>query len=192
MSVLRAFIAVDLPKDLHQKIKNVSDEVQEILAGKPVRWVAVPKIHLSIKFLGDVSEKNIPMISGLIQAEADKHKVFELSIGGFGVFPNLTRPRVIWVGVEAEEELFHLQHGIEGEMTRLGYPPDVRKFNPHLTLGRVSRNAAPPEIREISELLRNFKVGFLGAARISEIALFRSDLKPGGAVYTRLFTAPFK
>ncbi len=190
MSVVRAFIALDLPDSLHDPLSQVSNNLQGITEGKHIRWVDVPNIHLTMKFLGDVSKKNISMINEIIQNQAACHKQFEISLGGFGVFPNLTRPRVIWVGVEAPDELINLQRRIDGETTRLGYTPGQRKFNPHVTLGRVSRNANPKEVRSISGLLRKHKVGFLGAARITEVNLFRSDLGPKGAVYSKLFTAP--
>ncbi|TES90239.1 MAG: RNA 2',3'-cyclic phosphodiesterase [Anaerolineales bacterium] len=190
MSVVRSFIAIDLPDSLFGQLERVSDNLQELLEGMPIRWIAVPNIHLTLKFLGDVSEKNIPMIKEILKTEAASHKHFEISVGGFGVFPNFTRPRVIWVGVEAPDELENLQRRIDLETARLGYVPDRRKYNPHLTLGRVSRNANPKEVRSISAVLRKQRVGFLGAVRISEVNLFRSDLGPRGAVYTKMFTAP--
>jgi len=190
MSVVRSFIAIDLPDSLFGQLEQVSDNLQELLEGMPIRWIAVPNIHLTLKFLGDVSEKNIPMIKEILKTEAASHKHFEISVGGFGVFPNFTRPTVIWVGVEAPDELENLQRRIDLETARLGYVPDRRKYNPHLTLGRVSRNANPKEVRSISAVLRKQRVGFLGAVRISEVNLFRSDLGPRGAVYTKMFTAP--
>jgi 2'-5' RNA ligase len=190
MSVVRSFIAIDLPDSLFGQLEQVSDNLQELLEGMPIRWIAASNIHLTLKFLGDVSEKNIPMINEILKTEAASHKQFEVSVGGFGVFPNFTRPRVIWVGVEAPDELENLQRRIDVETARLGYVPDRRKFNPHLTLGRVSRNANPNEVRSISAVLRKQRVSFLGAVRISEVNLFRSDLGPRGAVYTKMFTAP--
>lgn len=190
MSVVRSFIAIDLPDSLFGQLEQVSENLQGLLEGMPIRWIAVPNIHLTLKFLGDVSEKNIPMIKEILKTEAASHKHFEVSVGGFGVFPNFTRPRVIWVGVEAPDELENLQRRIDVETARLGYVPDRRKYNPHLTLGRVSRNANPKEVRSISTVLRKQRVGFLGAVRISEVNLFRSDLGPRGAVYTKMFTAP--
>jgi 2'-5' RNA ligase len=190
MSVVRSFIAIDLPSSLYEQLEEVSGNLQDMLKAMPIRWVAVHNIHLTLKFLGDVSEKNISMINKIIQTESASHKQFEVSVGGFGVFPNFSRPRVIWVGVEAPDELMNLQRRIDVETARLGYPPDQRKFNPHLTLGRVSRNANPQEVRSISTKLRNHKLGFLGAARINEVNLFRSDLGRDGAVYTKMYTAP--
>lgn len=189
MSVIRSFIAIDLPESLYAPLEQVSETLQGKLKDMPIRWVPVPNIHLTLKFLGDVSEKNINMIREILLAEAASHKQFEISVGGFGVFPSFTRPRVIWIGVEAPEELNQLYCRIDGETARLGYAPDKRKFNPHVTLGRVSRNASSKEVRFIGGVLRKYKLGFLGAARIMEVHLFKSDLSPKGAVYTKLHTA---
>jgi len=189
MSVVRSFIAIDLPESLYTPLDQISENLQGKLKDMPIRWVPVPNIHLTLKFLGDVSEKNIPMIQEILSAEAASHRQFEISVGGFGVFPSFTRPRVIWIGVEAPEELHQLYRRIDVETARLGYAPDKRKFNPHVTLGRVSRNANSKEVRFIGGVLRKYKLGFLGAARIVGVHLFRSDLSPKGAVYTKLYTA---
>jgi 2'-5' RNA ligase len=118
------------------------------------------------------------------------HPEFQISVGGIGAYPKIRRPRVIWIGVEAPSELIHLQRSIEAQTARLGYAKDRRSFSPHLTLGRVSRNATPREVRQIGNVLAETKIGFLGVTPVKEVHLYRSDLKPGGAVYTRLFTTP--
>lgn len=189
MAVIRAFIAVELPDALNTALEKASNQLQEELPGSPVRWVPVNNIHLTLKFLGDVSDNNIPVLQTILKTEAASHHIFEVSIGGFGVFPNPFRPRVLWVGVEAPDELMSLQRRIEVETARLGYAPDQRKFNPHLTLGRVSRNASPGQVRKVSDFLKNHKIGFLGAARIETVTLYRSDLSPNGAVYSKISTA---
>lgn len=189
MSVIRSFIAVDLPNTLNQSLEQASLHLQELLVDLPVRWVPVGNIHLTLKFLGDVSENYIPMIQSILYTEAANHHQFEISVGGFGLFPNPTRPRVLWVGVEAPDELKNLQRRIDLETARLGYAPDQREFSPHLTFGRVSRNASSKQMRKISTQLRAQKLGFLGAARIDEVTLFRSDLGPNGAVYSKIYTA---
>ena len=189
MSVVRSFIAIELPETLIKPMHTASAQLQEILSGQPVRWVPVENIHLTLKFLGDVSERNIPMITEILEAEAANHCQFEISVGGFGVFPNYSRPRVIWVGVEGPDELLNLQRRVDLETTRLGYAPGQREFSPHLTFGRISRNASPTQVRKISELLRKHKLGFLGAARIYQVNLYKSVLGPEGAVYSKMATA---
>jgi len=190
MSVIRAFIAIDLPPDVQDCLEQVSEQLKTELGEKSVRWVPVANIHLTLKFLGDVSVNNLDVLKEIIGAEAALQKPMEFSIGRIGAYPKSRRPRVIWVGVEAPPELITLQRGIEARTAKVGYPQDTRKFSPHLTLGRVSRNASPDEVREIGEVISNSKVGFLGAARVQDIHLFKSDLKPSGAVYTKIFSAP--
>jgi 2'-5' RNA ligase len=189
MSVVRSFIAIELPPTLIEPMQKEATLLQEMLSGQPVRWVPVENIHLTLKFLGDVSERNIPMITEILEAEASNHCQFEISVGGFGVFPNYSRPRVIWVGVEGPDELLNLQRRIDLETTRLGYAPGQREFSPHLTFGRISRNAAPGQVRKISDLLRKHKLGFLGAARITQVNLYKSVLGPDGAVYSKMASA---
>lgn len=189
MSVVRSFIAIELPETLFEPMRKASNDLQEILAGQPVRWVPVENIHLTLKFLGDVSERNIPMITEILEAEAANHCTFEISVGGFGVFPNFSRPRVIWVGVQGPDELSNLQRRIDLETTRLGYAPGQRDFSPHLTFGRISRNASPKQVRQASDLLRKHQLGFLGAARITKVNLFKSVLGPNGAVYSKMAVA---
>jgi 2'-5' RNA ligase len=190
--VIRTFIAVDLPPTVKEALNQVSLQLQEKLPDTPVRWVRTEKIHLTLKFLGDVSRENISMVEKILQAEASKRQAMEIGIGGIGAFPKLRHPRVIWVGVEAPSELFDLQRGIEDGVARLGYNYDKYDFTPHLTLGRISRKASARDVRRVGKELHDFQVGFIGVARIDEVHLYRSDLQPEGAKYTRLYTAPLR
>ncbi len=189
MSVIRAFIAIDLSPEIHQKLEEVLENYQAQLPKVSIRWVAVKNIHLTLKFLGDVSLSNISILTDMIQAEVSNHYQFEISVGGSGAYPNLRQPRVIWVGVEAPQELNAIQNGIETTTARLGYAREERAFSPHLTLGRVSRNITSQEIKAISQSLEKTKIGFLGATCIDKVHLYRSDLHPSGAVYTQIFSS---
>lgn len=189
MSVIRAFIAIDISSEIQEKLEELSGQLRERLEGLPIRWVPVENIHVTLKFLGNVSLSNLEMLEKILAAEAGVHPPFEISAGELGAFPSERRPRVLWVGVQAPAELNALQSGIENQTTRLGYAEERRPFSPHLTLGRVSRNAKSRHTRQISQVLRDFEVGYLGAARIRAVHLYKSDLQPGGAVYTRMFSA---
>lgn len=190
MSVLRAFIAIALPPEIHHDLDNLIKDLKSRMPHAPIRWVQAQNIHLTIKFLGNVSVANQDLLISSLTSEASRHTTFELSVGKLGVFPSIHHPKVIWVGIEAPDELYALHRGVESEMARLGYAPEERLFSPHLTLGRVSRNASSEEFQQISHALSQCKVGFLGALRVHSLELFRSDLKPSGAVYTRLISAP--
>ncbi len=192
MSAIRAFIAIDLPPEIRQRVDQVTGQLQKRLEGVPVRWIPVENIHLTLKFLGDVSLANLEILQKIFQTEVANHHLFEFSVGGVGAFPGSRNPRVIWVGVEAPSDLTNLQRGIETAMARLGYAREDRPFSAHLTLGRVSRNASSHDLHGIGDVLETAKVGFLGVAHVDLIHLYRSDLKPSGAVYTRIFSAPLK
>jgi len=192
MSVVRAFIAIELGEEIHRHLEKVIAPLRADLAGLPLRWVPVENIHLTLKFLGDVSPANLDMLFEMVAREAAASKSFEMGVGKLGAFPNNTRPRVLWVGIEAPDELYQLQERIENEVARFGYPPDRKAFEPHLTVARVSRNASPADVRTIGETLRKHSLGYLGAARVEAVQVFRSDLTPDGAVYSRLSSAQFE
>jgi 2'-5' RNA ligase len=187
--VIRAFIAIDLSVDIQRRLDEVIENFKRQLPHIPIRWVPAANIHLTLKFLGDVSLSNLSVLTDMIQAEISAHHQFDISVGGAGAFPNLRQPRIIWVGVEAPAELSAVQNGIEATTSRLGYDREDRAFSPHLTLGRVSRNATAQDAKVISKILETTTVGFLGATCIERVNLYRSDLQPTGAVYTQIFSA---
>ena len=189
MSVIRAFIAIELPHDIQTHLEEISSQLKDRLKDVPIRWVPVENIHLTLKFLGNVSLESLEMLTEVMQTVAVSHQTFEISVGGLGAYPKEHRPRVIWIGVEAPAVLHSTMRSLEAETARLGYALEERPFSPHLTLGRIARNATTHENRSTAEVITTYKVGFLGVARVHSLNLFRSDLKPSGAVYTCLFTA---
>lgn len=189
IEAVRAFIAIELPEEIRQKLDEIEKQIQ-MRAGesarKAVRWVSANNMHLTLKFLGEVSAGNLQTLSGMVQNEAARHAAFDFRIAGLGAFPNIRRPRVIWVGAEAHARLTALQRAIESGASSLGYPAEERPYSPHLTLGRISQNARPDEIAHVARALQEAKVGELGTVRVRCVNLFRSDLRPSGAVYTVL------
>lgn len=188
--VIRTFIAVDLPPSVLDALGQITSHLQEKLPDSPVRWVDFQKMHLTLKFLGDISKENIGMVEKILQSEGAKRPAMDLGIGGIGAFPKMRHPRVIWIGVEAPPDLFDLRRGIEDGVARLGYNYDKYEFTPHLTLGRISRKASARDVRTVGNVLHGFQVGFIGVARIEAVHLYRSDLRSDGARYSCLYSAP--
>jgi 2'-5' RNA ligase len=191
MGLLRAFIAVEIPLVLREAVCQATGPLQESI-GAAVRWVPMENMHLTLKFLGDVSLSNVEMLSEMLRAEADLFKYFDLHLGGIGSFPNLKRPRVLYIGIQAPPALEVLQRGIESAARRLGYESEERGFSPHLTIGRVKQTVTPTEQQSIRRALEETRIDSLGTARVDSVHLYKSDLKPTGSVYTRLYSAPLK
>lgn len=191
--MLRAFIAVDLPVDISEKIGNILLELKHDLGEKIIRWVPVQNIHLTLKFLGNVSSANLAMLENVLSNIVAQHHPLAVQVGGLGAYPKVRSPRVIWIGVETTPELIALYEAVDKETDRLGYPSERRLYSAHLTLGRVSRHATLQDVERIANsLLEHKNMGVLGSILVREVHLFRSDLRPEGAVYTRLFTARLK
>ena len=190
MSLLRAFIAVEIPSSIQKTIRESTISLRETLGNDLVRWVPPQNVHLTLKFLGDVSPSNLDMIKQMLTAEAAQHACFEMCVEGIGSFPNSRRPRVIWVGLQAPAALDSLQRGIQSASARLGYATEERGFSPHLTIGRVKQDAASPEIQRIRTAMESIDIGELGVIHVESVQLLKSELHPTGSVYTELFSAP--
>jgi len=188
MSLLRAFIAIEIPGEIKKEIASQTVGLRQA-AGRSVRWAAPENIHLTIKFLGEISSSSIDSLTQTLKTESSQHTPFEITARNLGTFPNLNRARIIWIGLDAPPALGKLQRDIEAAAARLGYPAEDKPFSAHLTIGRVREQISPAEAQSLHSALENAQIGMLGTFTAEFVHLFRSDLKPGGPVYTRLFTA---
>ena len=191
MNLMRTFIALEIPQELQQIIHKETATLRDAI-GSLVRWVPSGNMHLTLKFIGNISPASVDILSQMIRAEADSCQAFVMQVGGLSCFPSPKRPRVIYIGLQAPAELEALQHGIESATTLLGYESEERGFSPHLTIGRVRQNVSASDQRKIRGALEETRINALGTARIDSVHLYNSDLKPTGSVYTRLFSAPLR
>ncbi len=191
MGMLRLFIAVEIPAELQQKVYQETSKLRKEMESI-VRWVQAENMHLTLKFLGDVSPSNVEFLMQMLRNEAETVPCFNIQLTGLGCFPSLKRPRVIYIGIHAPAALDALQHGIEAAAHRLGYESEERSFSAHLTLGRVKQNVTATDQLKIRRAIESIQVDLLGAARVDSVHLFKSELKPGGSVYTRVYSAPLK
>jgi len=188
MSRLRAFIAVEIPLDIRQDIEHATSNLRRG-TGSLIRWVAVENMHLTLKFLGDIPTANMEVLTQMIRAEADSFNCFDIHLTGIGSFPNPKRPRVIYIGIQAPAELEAFQRQLESATRRLGYNSEERAFAPHLTIGRVRQNIPQDDQQKIRRALEASKIDSPGTAKVNSVHLYKSDLKPTGPVYTKLFSA---
>ena len=184
---IRSFLAFELPSEIREQIAKISRELQQ--SSLPVRWVKTENIHLTIIFLGSVSEDTIDDIKEKSGAVVERFSAIKIRLNGIGVFPNWRRPRVFWVGLDGEiESLSNLRNELQTELKALGFKPEKRPFRPHLTLGRFKSSLERDE--ELKWILDRFHDTNSNPHYLNELILFKSDLKPGGPVYTKMAAWP--
>jgi 2'-5' RNA ligase len=187
---IRTFVAVDLPEAVRVRLGEQIDRLSGRAGRGVVRWVRPEGIHLTLKFLGEVESDRIEQISRGIRSVAQGHRAFRLRVAGVGCFPSPQRPRVVWVGVrEQAGALASLQDDLERALSAMGFPREDRPFSPHLTLGRVRREASPVEAARVGALIAGQTEEVLGEVEVREVTLFQSDLRPTGPIYSALAVA---
>jgi 2'-5' RNA ligase len=186
MEQIRAFIAVELPGQIKDALARLQNNLKTSKSTS-VKWVGPEGIHLTIKFLGNVDEAEVPALTKALSEAVKGVAPFSLQLGDPGAFPNAYAPRVVWVGVEGEiGPLITLHNNIDRVLTPLGFPPEKRTFSPHLTLGRVRDEASSNEKRRLGEGVAALKPGEKPSFRVESISLMRSILNREGAVYSCL------
>jgi len=189
--ILRAFAALPLSPALHGELATVQRNLQRSCPIGAVRWVKAEGIHLTLFFLGDVLVSRLAEFQRVLAPVAQTAQRIEFAVEGAGVFPNLHHPNVIWVGVrDINGHLAALHHGVNMALAELGFQPEERPFEPHLTLGRVNRNSGSEAASRVGEAVGRLKLGHLSDERPYELILFRSELKSTGAEYTPLQVFP--
>jgi 2'-5' RNA ligase len=186
MEGIRSFIAVEVPQPLRAKLDEVQRELKR--ADADVRWVRPENIHLTLKFLGSVTGEELEKLAGVIAPIISSWTPFEVRLHGLGCFPSSRNPRIVWVGIErGSVEASSLQKAVENQAADVGFPSETRPFKPHLTLGRVR---SPQGKDSLAQAVENHQDVEIGSFRVNEVYLFKSELKPSGAVYTKLQTFP--
>jgi len=179
---IRAFIAIPLPREVIDRARELQARLRE--AGLRMRWVRPQAIHLTLKFLGDIDRTRITGIAQALESVAGSSGPMNLAAKGLGVFPGARKARVLWMGIAGETPaLIAVQGQLETALAPLGFHPEKKRFSAHLTLARAKGRLDPSGLVRCLETLGGF-----GAVPFEarEIVLFRSELKPDGAVYTRL------
>jgi len=169
---------------LKAKISGIQEKLKA--AGADVSWTRPEGMHLTLKFFGEIEDKRIPKIEKALDAVVDGIPTFTLSVSGMGTFPDMRRPRVIWIGLKEDGgNLLRLQKGVEEDLKKTGFPSEDRRFTPHITLGRIRSNK---NTDKLLRLIEEEKVEELGSFDVSEVHLIKSELKPAGAEYTELYS----
>jgi 2'-5' RNA ligase len=187
--VIRCFIAIDLDPEVRRRLGDVQDHLRAALRGEPLRWVRPDGVHLTLKFLGDQPADRIESIQQVLSDWASDVHPFDLRIAGAGAFPDVARPRVVWVGVhEASGKLPGWVDRLEAQLEPLGVRREGRPYQAHLTLARIKDRLTPEALHRLQEELGGFDEPAIATLRVEDVILFRSELRPTGAEYSALAT----
>lgn len=177
MEIIRSFIAVEIPDKTRTEITKMLDTFAKQDTG--ARWIKQDNLHITLIFLGEVSQEFLHNAQTELTSVAKNQKSFEMSLKNIGAFPSQRAPRIIWIGVDkGSDELIDLQSKIESSLTKIGYKPETRKFHPHLTIGRVKFRFNNPKIFETNYQSETFAV--------KSVVLFKSTLMPQGPIYEKI------
>jgi 2'-5' RNA ligase len=184
--MIRSFIAIDLPQKTRENLAAIQDQLRQSQAG--VRWVKPGSIHLTLKFLGNILPEQVDEIAAAVAQLVRDEPPITLCAAGLGAFPSPRKPRVIWVGLRGEvDRLANIQAGLEKALEPLGFAREARGFRPHLTIGRVKDRR---RLQSLIEAMSTLELPEFNSFDGNEIILYKSDLRPTGAIYTKLHRMP--
>jgi len=186
---IRAFIAVEMPTQIRDGLAEIRRQLKR--TGADARWVKPSNVHLTLRFLGnDVPSRTVDAIGDLLHNHLKSVQPFRITVGGLGAFPNVMKPRVVWVGIQPRDgPLPALRTAVEEAVEEAGWTREDRAFAPHLTLGRIKSQSTTGKLRR---LLEKGTSDPIGSMVVSSVALIRSELTPSGPVYETLTTVTLK
>ena len=184
--MIRSFIAIDFPEETRKALEDIQKELKQCGAG--VRWVKPSSIHLTLKFLGNIHPAQVEDIARAVAQEVRDEPPITLGAAGLGTFPSRRKPRVIWIGMEGEvRRLTRIQSRVENALEPLGFVREKRPFRPHLTIGRVKDHR---RLQALIDAMTALELPEFDSFDVTEIILYKSDLRPTGAIYTKLHRIP--
>lgn len=176
---MRLFIALNIPKKEKDRIHRATRKLRE--EDFPVRWVKPELFHLTLKFLGTTSPERVPTIEHVLENVAETTPPLTLEIGGFGAFPTIRRPKVLWIGVDPSPALRCLKQDLEWALSEHGLERETRAFHPHFTLGRAISRAGAGAFRGLDALSAD--LSYSGEVKVRKVDLMESHLSSSGPRY---------
>jgi len=182
---MRTFIAIELSSPVRDAIFQVQSYFK--YSGADVKWVEKENIHLTLKFLGEISDEKLQQVKAILDKIGKSFKPFEINLKDIGAFPEIEFPRIIWVGLDkGAKESTEIAKSIDKELSMAGFEREIRPFSAHITIGRVRSTKNKEALKE--KLLSSPGSQLLASDSqlVSSITLFRSALTPKGSIYTKL------
>lgn len=182
METIRTFIAI--PIAVEENLADAWDDLRNRFDNRQVKWVSPDILHLTLFFLGETQPKQVNQIQQELAKQINGFNPFNVVLKGMGYFGSAQAPKVVWVGVDKNEELEKLHKATNAVISKLGFTPDERGFNPHITLGRPKNMA---NYSDLTNLLKSYNQTIFQTSTASEIAHYKSELTPSGAIYSKLY-----
>jgi 2'-5' RNA ligase len=180
---MRAFIAVDISEEARRLVAERINFLRAQFSDLRVGWDKPEKLHLTLKFLGEIPSENLTQVIAAVENAAKEIESFSLVLEGAGAFPPRGTARVLWLGVKDESQnLSEFQKRLEAETERIGFERERRAFKPHLTIARLKE---PGKSRNLTDLHLQTEFPAVNFP-VSEIIVYKSDLRPTGSIYTPL------
>ncbi len=179
---VRLFVAVEITEETRNKLAAFQDKLKK--AAADVGWVAPENLHITLKFIGYIDEEKIEEVRNIIKDSVTHIKPFNLSYAGVGAFPTPKSPRVIFAqAIDTGEALAKIHERLDNQLMALGVEHEARKFDAHLTVGRVKTRR---NVTKLMESLNSYNGFNFGLEHITQVVLMKSTLSPEGPIYTKL------
>jgi 2'-5' RNA ligase len=189
---MRLFVALDIDDSIRERIVRFTEGVRAF--APEARWARPESLHVTLKFIGERAEDNLPRIKAAL--ESIQGKAFQLAFRGYGFFPSERAARVFWIGIDASQNLISLAEIVNVRLDTLEIPKEEHTYSPHLTLARASGQSGSPGRQKsdrphqrfqcLQEKLKELATPEFGAMTAREFFLYLSQSSPNGSKYTKL------
>ena len=186
--IIRAFIAIELNKETQAYLAGVQSELKKTEAN--IKWVKPENIHLTLKFLGNITPSQITRIKEILREISQENTEFSIELSKVGVFPKKESPRAIWIGISSnQDKVIKIAEGLEEKLLSTGVPKEKKSFHPHITIGRVKSNL---NRQVLVEKLKSLDMPQKSSQSVNKLTLFKSTLTSNGPIYQILKESSFK
>ena len=184
MDLIRCFVAIEIPDELKSKIDDYVFSLKQF--APKIKWIKAKSLHITLKFLSEIPQNLLQQVQNELSTVSNIVNPFEMSIRGAGFFPNQNKPRIVWLGLQNDNNnsIFKLHEWIDIKLEPLGFEREKRRFSPHLTMGRIKFQ---DNYHDLSEYI-NQNEFHSSAFNVSQIVLMKSVLRPAGAEYSQIKT----
>lgn len=181
--MMRIFIAVDLPSEIKEKILSYCESISPLCSN--IKWVERENFHLTLKFMGEINEKEFELVKTCVSCVAREFKPFNITLSGTGFFPDEKNLKIVWIGTDGGcENLLDLYQELENCLETDGFDRESKPFSPHLTIGRVKKNKKASISKSMPDI-ENEEI------EVSRVSVFKSTLTPNGPIYEKLYECAF-